>query len=138
MPSLEDRKKRLGLRRLSLRAGMLKERCVGVGIEFRELMQADFILFMRDGIEHPDSGSGWRPETLLYAHHQHSPCEILARAQSAREFDKVKVLLGVDSKEALETAVEAMSQSGMSLPRWEFQSFDPSVMLGLERLATRD
>jgi hypothetical protein len=47
MTSLEVRNTRLNLRRLSVRADLLKERCTGVPLEFRDLMQADFILFMR-------------------------------------------------------------------------------------------
>jgi len=41
MKSLEHRNKRLDLRRLSVRADMLVQRCKGVGIDFRDLMQAD-------------------------------------------------------------------------------------------------
>lgn len=47
MYSLEHRNKRLGLRRLSVRAYLLKERSSGVGVEFRHLLQADFVLFIR-------------------------------------------------------------------------------------------
>ena len=42
--SLEYRNKRLDLRRLSLRADLLKERCQTTGIDFRYLMQTDFVL----------------------------------------------------------------------------------------------
>ena len=34
-----------------------------MGIEFRELMQADFILFLRDALSHPKYARGWWPET---------------------------------------------------------------------------
>ena len=44
--SLEYRNKRLKLGRISVRADLLNERNSGTGIEFRHLMQADFVLFM--------------------------------------------------------------------------------------------
>jgi len=47
MKSLKYRNKRLNLRRLSLRANFLKKRCQTIGIDFRYLMQADFVLFIR-------------------------------------------------------------------------------------------
>ena len=45
--SLSYRNERLNLHRLSLRADLLKKRCQTTGIDFRYLMQADFILFIR-------------------------------------------------------------------------------------------
>ena len=51
MRSLEHRNQRLQLLRLSLRADLIEQRCKGVGIEFRHLMQADFILFMRERVD---------------------------------------------------------------------------------------
>ncbi|MFP1780314.1 hypothetical protein ACLEEB_14270 [Lonsdalea quercina] len=43
--SLEHRNNRLELRRLSIHADLLEQRSKASGIEFRYLMQADFILF---------------------------------------------------------------------------------------------
>ena len=65
MRSLEHRNKRLGLRRLSVRADLLKERCTGTGVEFRHLMQADFVLYMRTEIEAEGDFREWWLETLL-------------------------------------------------------------------------
>jgi hypothetical protein len=65
MKSLPYRNERLKLRRLSLRSDLLNHRCIGTGIEFRDLMQADFILFIRNHIDNPDGLWSWWPETLL-------------------------------------------------------------------------
>jgi hypothetical protein len=135
MESLEHRNKRLGLRRLSVRADFLKERCKGVGLDFQHLMQADFILFMRDHIDHPDAHWHWWPETLLFADRFSRPFEVFARSRSTRYFDKAKVILGVDSKDAVVAAVNSFD--GTNLPRWQFESFSPAHLLGLEQLATR-
>ena len=138
MASLEARNKRLELRRLSLRADLLKERCVGVGIKFRELMQADFILFLRDGLHYPNSASGWWPETLMYASHQYGACEVFARSKSRKFFERTKELLGIDSKEDLRPLLEALAQPGGRTPSWGGESFSSATLLGFEDLASRD
>lgn len=134
MKSLENRNERLGLRRLSVRADLLKERCKGVGLEFQDLMQADFILFMRDHIDHSDAHWHWWPETLLFADRFSRPFEVFARSRSTRYFDRAKVLLGVDSKEAVVGVVSSFDHG--DLPRWQFESFSPAHLFGLEQLAT--
>lgn len=68
-PSLQVRNSRLKLQRLSVRADLLEQRCKGLGVEFRHLMQADFVLFLR-GIVTGEPHSYWFPETLVYAGRQ--------------------------------------------------------------------
>jgi hypothetical protein len=51
-PSLEVmRNQRLALRRTSVRADMLNQRSKGAVVNFEELMQADFVLFLRDAAD---------------------------------------------------------------------------------------
>ena len=137
MYSLDHRNKRLELRRLSVRADLLKERCSGTGVEFRDLMQADFVLYMRAELEAEGDFDGWWPETLLYLGHYHSPFEIFARAVSKKYFDKVKCLLAIQSPADLEGLLNAYKEDKRRLPRWEFESFSPSALLGYEHLAKR-
>lgn len=134
MPSLEERNKRLQLGRLSLRADLLLQRCKGLGIEFRHFMQADFILFLR---EHLDQGQGeWWPETLVYASRQSGPFEVFARSRSASYFARARVLLGIESKDALQRLLEDFAR-GTRLPRWQHQSFSPRHLLGFDEIATK-
>ena len=86
MESLRHRNQRLDLRRLSLRADLLKQRCRGIGIEFRHIMQADFVLFLRDNLDRLDDRMWW-PETLLYIRRHTGPFEVFARSQSLGYFD---------------------------------------------------
>jgi hypothetical protein len=72
LKSLEARNNRLKLQRQSLRSDLLKERCNGTGIEFRDLMQADFVTFIRAEIESKNDYGRWWPETLLYLGHFNS------------------------------------------------------------------
>jgi TIR domain len=135
MRSLEARNERLGLRRLSVRADLLKDRCRGIALSFQDLMQADFILFMRDRLDRPDALWHWWPETLIFADRYSRPFEVFARSRSTRYFETMKVLLGIDSKEAVLAAVAAFDHT--NLPRWQFESFSPAQLLGLEQLATK-
>ena len=137
MGSLEHRNKRPGLQRLSVRADLLKERCSGVGIEFRHLMQADFVAFIRAEVEAKGDYSRWWPETLLYIGHYHSPFEIFARAASTKYFDRVKCMLAVDSPSDLEGLLLSYKEGKRTLPRWGFRSINPAALLGYEQLATR-
>ena len=93
MPSLEKRNQRLELQRLSLRTDLLKERSQNSGIDFRYIMQGDFVLFMRSEIEQVDFR--WFPDTLLYACRYPKTFEIFARSVSRNYFEKVKCLLNV-------------------------------------------
>jgi hypothetical protein len=137
MKSLEHRNARLKLRRTSLRADFIKERCTGVGIEFRHLLQADFVIFMRSEIEEQDNFNRWWPETLIYLGNYHSTFEIFARSISKKYFDRVKVLLSINEPLELEDLLQSYKEGSRTLPRWDYQSFSPSTLLGHENLATR-
>jgi hypothetical protein len=136
MASLEHRNRRLKTRRFSLRADLLKERCHGTGLNFRFLMQADFVAFMRAEISASDDNDRWWPETLFYLGHYGSSFEIFARAKSKKYFDRVKTVLGIDSPDDLAEVLESYKQDRRSLPRWEMNSFSPSALLGYESLGT--
>lgn len=135
MRSLEYRNKRLSLRRLSVRADLLKERCAGTGIDFRHLQQADFVAFMRAEIE--AENKYWWPETLLYFRDFSSPFEIFARSISKTYFNKAKVLLDIDAPKDLEPLLNSYHDGTRKLPSWQYESFTPASLLGYKHLATR-
>jgi hypothetical protein len=133
MRTLAARQEEPEIRRLSLRADMLRERCHGVRLRFADIMQADFLAFARAHlqaeVEGVDSQSWW-PETLLYAANQRTPFEIFARARSRRHLEIVLQIIGVERKEDLGPLLE----NGAKLPRWQFDRFAPSLLLGFESL----
>lgn len=138
LQSLKYRNNRLKLKRLSLRADLLNDRCKGVGLDFRHLMQVDFILFMRDCLNHPDQIFHWFPETLVYIGlHGSSPFEVFARSKSSAYFERAKQLLGIEKKEDLVPLLEAFQKDSRLLPRWEFNSFSPVGLLGFNEIATK-
>ncbi|MBN4078547.1 TIR domain-containing protein [Gammaproteobacteria bacterium AH-315-C21] len=137
MKSLEHRNTRLELNRLSVRADILEQRTKSSGIEFRHLMQADFVIFMRAEVETEDYCSRWWPETLIYVGRFHSAFEIFARSISKQYFDKMKCLLAIEKPEDLNELLESYKSDRQKLPRWQFDSFSPSVLLGFEKLAEK-
>ena len=137
MRSLEFRNQRLNLRRLALRADLLEERSKSSGIEFRYLMQGDFVLFMRAEIEDENEYAGWWPETLLYLFHFHSSFEMFARAISKEYFNKIKLLLLIEKKEELKELLDSYRNGQRRLPSWEATSISPSNLIGYNQLATK-
>ncbi len=134
--SLHHRNKRLELRRLDLRSDLLMERCKGSGIESHDLMQADFIIFLRVGLEAEDDYRQWWPYTLLFADRHRGPFEVFARSISRQFFDQAKGLLAIDSPADLEELLMAYRERRRELPRWEGQSVNTLQLLGYEQLAT--
>ena len=137
MQSLHYRNKRLSSRRLSIRADLLKERCTGVGIDFRHLMQADFVMFMRAEIEAEDEYRRWWPDTLVYIGRFNGPFEIFARSNSEKYFDQVKGILGINSPADLQPLFSIYKEGKRRLPGREFGSINPIALLGYEQLATQ-
>jgi hypothetical protein len=129
--SLAQRNGRLNLGRLSLRADLLRERCKGVGIEFRHVVQADFILFLRSHMSSEETGY-WFPETLVY---DSGPLEVFVRSKSLSYFKRVLVMFGLNTKQEFVAFIEALSAS-RRIPYWQYQSFSPAHLAGVDKLAT--
>ena len=137
LSSFKYRNDRLKLNRLSLRADLLKERCKNLGIEFRHLMQADFILFLRDCLDHPEISFHWFPETLLFIGYPSAAFEVFARSKSTSYFEQSKQLLGINSLDDLSPLIQAFSDGKYTIPRWEHSSFNPFDLMGIKELATK-
>lgn len=136
LESFEHRNRRLQLRKLSLRAEVLKDRAAGTGIEFSRLMEADFILFVRNYNDNPEADWHWWPETLLYAHDISGPLELFARSRSAAYFNSMKIVVGFKTRSDVDKILETFKNAGRRFPSWEFHSFDPSRLMDIKNLAT--
>jgi hypothetical protein len=140
LKSLELRNKRLELRRLSLQSDLLNKQSTIAPLGPDELMQADFTLFLRGDLE-PTSDNWiknrWWPVTLLYADRYRKPFEIFARAQSVSYFERLKLALGIENKDPLIKLGEEYRMGRLSVPRWGFESFSPSMLMNLTNIATK-
>lgn len=142
--AFEHRKNRLKSNRLSIRADMLIDRCQGIGISQAQLMQADFVVFIRAAIEAGyDDYKQWWPETLLYTFRQRGPFEIFARAETQQAFRRLQPLLGLEghsieeAKERIASYFQLVQERKLELPRWEMTSFDPAELMNFNKLGTR-
>lgn len=135
LESIRYRNERKELKRLSLHADLLKQRSKSSGIDFHHLMQADFVLFMRSEIDGADFGK-WFPVTLLYAGNFYGTFEIFARSISRKYFDRVKCILNISQPNDLSELMEIYRTNHQRLPRWQYETFSPSRLLGYDKLAT--
>jgi hypothetical protein len=80
---------------------MLEKRSHTSGINFTDVMQADFVLWFRSRVllRKDQISNPWWPHTLIYATHRvYKPFEIFARAQSKGFFADISQLLGVEDR----------------------------------------
>lgn len=133
------RNKRLDLRRLSLHADIIKQRSIGSGVNFEQLMQADFVSFLRNCVEtiNGTSRQHWWPVTLLYKEDREQPFEIFARAESSRYLESIIPMLGITTKDDLRAVLEAFQSGKLRVPTWEYVTIHPNVLMNYDKLATR-
>jgi hypothetical protein len=135
--SIEVRNRRLELNRLSLRADLLENRAKTSGVLFRHIMQADFVCFLRAELAHSDPFERWWPETLVYSSRQSRPFDIFIRSASKSYLLQTLPLLGVTDLMTIKTKLEEYATYPHMLPRWQFNSFQPSALLGFDQLGSR-
>lgn len=138
--SFEWRNKRLGLRRLSLRADLLKQRAESFGFDFKQLMQADFVLYLRGCLDAARTGEGysyWWPESLVYVRFgSREVFEVFLRAQSKRYFDQLSRAFDVSGKQDFDSLVRLLQERPQMIPGWQGERFHPAVLMGYDKLAT--
>lgn len=98
----ETRNARLGLRRVSLTADLIKSRATNPTVGFADILQADLVLYYTNELLR--ERWGWYPHTSIYAPHA-AEVRIFARMLSRKHFDKVKILFGVSSVEELKVLI---------------------------------
>lgn len=137
LQSLETRNERRQLRRLSLRADLLEQRSKASGLTFQEMMQADFVLFIRASLDNLrlERRHSWIPDTLIYAERQYGPFEIFARSQSTQYFNKIREIFDIDKKDDLLPLAEQFRGNRQRIPSWECHSFDPLQLMAFDKLA---
>lgn len=139
LKSLEARNQRLDLRRLSLRSDLLEQRSKSSGIFFRFLMQADFVVFVRECFDALAEGrrQDWWPETLLYVERHSGAFEIFARSQSAEYLARVGIIFNAQDKQSYSPIIAAFENNALYTPTWGYESISPKHLLGYDKLATR-
>lgn len=136
--SLEKRNDRLKLNRNSMVGDLLKERSQYSDFPFIDIMQADFLLYIRGCLDtlKQDNHCYWQPVTSVYFYDHYGPFEVFARAISKNYFEDFKIVLNVDNKDGLLPLFEAFNNESLHIPRWNFRSINPLRLMGFEKLAT--
>lgn len=92
--SLEHRKQRLKLNRISLHADVVHDaHAAGAVPGFESVLQAEFVIFLRS-LSQSTQGR-WYPFPLVYASDRFAPFPIFARAESEAFFARLAPVLGV-------------------------------------------
>ncbi|KPG75897.1 toll/interleukin-1 receptor domain-containing protein [Stenotrophomonas maltophilia] len=133
MESFESRDKKL--RRVSSRADLLKQRADSSGFDFKWIMQADFVLYLRATLS-DDYYVRWWPETLVYASHAYGPMEMFARSRSTAYYGQVSKLLGSISSDDFKGHITSLQRDEQRVPRWQFDRIAPGVLAGVDKLAS--
>ena len=140
LESLEYRNKRLNSQRVSLHADLLKQRATGSGVSFEHIMQADFVLYLRNCLDtlKGSATQNWWPVSLLYrSFHNERPFEIFARSESIGYFESLAGMLDIRKKDELLALQAAFKEQKLYVPRWQFEQVHPFYLMGFEGLATR-
>jgi hypothetical protein len=132
--SLGARNQRLNLRHLSLQAHLLKERNQATGVDFKYLMEADLVLYLRSWGQ--NASPKWWPETLVWTTLRGATFEMFARSKSQQYFDRIKGLLGVKDKAQLGKLLEKIEAAPDHIPRWQFDSINPRALVQFESLSS--
>jgi hypothetical protein len=139
LESFEHRNGRLKLNRVSLRAYIIERRSHASGVKFTHLMQADFILFLRDAqiCLTTSDYQNWWPDTLVFSSRVSGPFEIFARAESKKYFDQMKILFGIDQKTDFESLFTAFQESRLHVPHNNFSGVNAGSLMNFVKIATQ-
>lgn len=130
---LDYRNKHRDLRRLSLHADILNERCHALPINFTDVNQADFICYLRSLIKAKDAYEMWWPVTMLYARGRF-PFPVFAKSTSESYFNKFKIVISVENADEFLAFIKELSKSDR-IPRWSFESFSPLLLSNAENIS---
>lgn len=132
--TLEYRNQRLKANRISIHADLLKERCLGIGITFQDIMQADFLLYFRAEIVKGSGYFSWYPVTLCYLGNYQNSFEIFAKATSKKYFHIMKCILAVDSLSEIGDIIETYKNGTRDTIKISYISVNPAALIGYTQL----
>lgn len=96
--ALRHRNERLKLQRLSMVADVVKERATRKDIPFRDVMQAELVIFLAALLS---KDKRWYPHTIVFAGHGRTRFPFFLRAAQHSSFDPLRIIYGVDSGDTL-------------------------------------
>ncbi|QCO55351.1 hypothetical protein EOK75_05925 [Pseudorhodobacter turbinis] len=106
---------------------------------FEQLIQTDFVLFLRHRLLHAEPYYFWFPVTMYLLSRGHRPFEIFARAQSTRELMRLFPMLGIEDRVPLDELVKVYSDDPQKAPIFNggWDRLDIGRLTGHDQLGTR-
>jgi hypothetical protein len=130
--SMEARKRRLQLNRISLEADILHAATPRGSVpSYDALMQADFLLFLRST---STSVGQWFPYSLVYASTRFAPFTLFARAESQAYFARIAPLLGTSSIAAFKAHIAALQESERNHRMFGYQGLPIAHLANAENI----
>jgi hypothetical protein len=134
MRALEARNKLLKLNRQSLAADILKKRCELTPVRFEQLMQADFICYVRNQLRAQGKGRVWWPHTLVFALlGLRKPFDFFHRIRTEADVSDALHLIGAMSIEDVGVFLSRLSAGFIAVPRWDGDKFDVSELIAFSK-----
>lgn len=139
LESFNHRNTRLELRRLSLHADILKERCTDSGISFNYVMQADFLLYLAEAMQgiKEERRQAWWPDTLIFKSYHRCAFEIFLRSESTEYFNRLAPTLGIKNKDELAPLIKGLEVESIYIPRWDIERISPLELMNYDDLCSR-
>ena len=135
--SLDFRNNRLFLRNESLHAELMYKTYKDRYPAFEDIMQAEFILYLRalKFAESSPYGNRWLPITIPYFRNRSRPFEIFARGESQAFFSQVAALLGTGTTEVYRAWLRTVATGELSELQWGINILE---LANAEHLGTAD
>jgi hypothetical protein len=136
LKSLESRNARLNLNRTSLHADLLEKQYRDKTLNFNDIMQADFVLYLRDALSIVDSGEylSWYPVTLVYSGRRNRPFDVFARSESKKFFAKFMSVLAANSVAEFKTKIVEIVKARERLPQYSHSRLDVGTLSNAENI----
>lgn len=132
----EFRNNRLGLRRVSVTADLIKARATHNDVAFARIQEADLVIHYVT--ELLVERFGWFPRTSVYGS-RGSTTELFDRMVSKQHFEKVKVFFEVDSADELKALISQYVQNAgnqrMQVP-YEYNIMPIENVINIQKIAT--
>ena len=134
----ESRNLRLALNAWSLYADYLKDTYTNHTPNFQDMLQAEFVLYLRSERSVVKGWQKWWPASLIYAVRQFQPFEVFARSESTKYLKRLLPVLGSESAEEFRSFAAALeSRDDQSMRLGGYSSLPIARLSNLENLGTK-
>lgn len=135
--SLERESKRRS--RVSKHGDLLVERATHPTVTRLDLLQADFIVYVRACFEAQRSQTyaRWWPVSLLHSAEIHGAFKFFARCESQQFFERMKSLFGITGIDHVKGLQASFRSGQLKAPQWNYYTPEIFELLNIDKLCSR-